>query len=142
MRHLLALTALLFLAPMPAAAQGMPKDIAESFFNRLKAGEYQKAYADIWGESLMKAKPMEVANVINQMEITFKTYGSPEGYEVVSEEMLAPSLHVNTYLVRTPVSPLFFRVQFYRYGQKWSVYRLDFADQMGRLPSATARPPA
>ncbi|PZQ65605.1 MAG: hypothetical protein DI570_01100 [Phenylobacterium zucineum] len=140
MRHLLALLALLLLAPIPAAAQGMPKDIADTFFARLKTGEYQKAYTDIWGESLMKSKPMEVANVINQMEIAFRTYGAPEGYEVVSEEIVAPSLHVNTYLVRTPIGPLFFRVQFYRYAQKWTVYRLDFADMIGRLPPANRAP--
>jgi hypothetical protein len=134
MQRLLALVALLLFAPVPAMAQGAPSEIADSFFATLKSGGYSRAFSDIWGSSLMKTKPLEVSAVINQVGVAFQTYGTPEGHELVEEKVTSPSFRTNTYLVRAPMGPLFFRIQFYRFGSSWKVQRLDFADQLSRLP--------
>ena len=134
MQRLLALLALFLLAPLPALAQGAPNELADAFFGTLKTGNYNRAFSDIWGDTVMKAKPLEVGAVINQVGSAFKTYGTPEGHELVEERIVSPSFRVNTYMVRAPLGPLFFRLQFYRFGSTWKVYRLDFADQLNRLP--------
>jgi hypothetical protein len=136
LRALMVAVVLALAAPAAAQTQtdGQMQRIADGFFTSLKAGEFVKAYQDIWRGTPMDKKQADVEAMITQTGSAFQLYGKMDGWETVSEETVAPSFRRHTYLVRTDVGPLFFRMQFYRRASGWSVYRLDFADQLSRLP--------
>lgn len=136
LRGLILAAALALAAPSIADAEADPQiqRVADGFFGTLKAGQVPKAYQDIWRGTLMERKPADVEAMITQTASALQLYGKVDGWETMSEEVVAPSFRKHTYLVRTEVGPLFFRLQFYRRPTGWIVYRLDFADQVSRLP--------
>ena len=135
----LQLAAALFAVPAVACAQAetAPNGIVDSFFRDLQAGDVTKAYQGVWaGTQMLTNKPADVAMMASQTNSALQLYGKIHGWEPVKEDVVAPSFRVQTHMLRTDLAPLFFRFQFYRKQDKWTVYRVDFADQMSRLPSA------
>lgn len=131
------LAAALFAVPAIAWAQPdpSPDGIVDGFFRGLQAGEVTKAYQGVWaGTQMLANKPADVAMMASQTSSALQLYGRIYGWEPVKEDVVAPSYRVQTHMLRTDLAPLFFRFQFYRKQDKWTVYRLDFADQMSRLP--------
>lgn len=135
LKSLMFAAALLTAAPAVAqTSSATPNTIAEGFFQSLKAGNYAKAYQDIWRGTLMDKKQAEVENVISQTAAAFQYFGKADGYELMSEKTLSPSLMERTFLVRAENGPLFFRLLFYHGPSGWRVTKLDFGDDPSRLP--------
>jgi hypothetical protein len=126
----LPLAALLVVAPAAAVAQpGDPGELAQGFFRTLQSGQVLKAYQDMWRDTLMDKKQAELESAATQTAAAMQIYGKILGWEQVSEATISPSFIRRVYLVKTENAPLFFRLQFYRAGARWVVWRLDFADK-------------
>lgn len=135
MRSLAFLAAALSLAaPSVGWAQSAPNEIAAGFFTTLQTGDFRKAYSDVWRGTVQARKAADFDAIVAQTSSAFQLYGLPSGWEVVDEDEIAPSFRRHTYLVKSQIGPLFFRLQFYRRANEWEVYRIDFADDLARLP--------
>jgi hypothetical protein len=83
----------------------------------------------MWRDTLMDKKQAELESAATQTAAAMQIYGKILGWEQVSEATISPSFIRRVYLVKTENAPLFFRLQFYRAGARWVVWRLDFADK-------------
>ena len=122
--------------PPKPQADPQTRAIADGFFRSLQAGQADKAYRDIWrGTPMMERKPVEVQAVIDQTAAALQLYGRIDRWEPMTDDLTSPSFITLTYLVAADVGPLFFRLQFYKKPAGWTVYRIDFADRVGKLPA-------
>jgi hypothetical protein len=133
-RALVIAAAIVLTGPAHAQDATPPDKIADSFFRYLQTGQFTKAYQDVWRGTPMDKKQADVETITTQTASALQIYGKIDGWEFVSEKVVAPSFQERTYLLRTDRGPLFFRMQFYRRPTGWSVYRIDFADTLPRLP--------
>lgn len=126
-------------AAAKAGAQPQPdpeiERVVDGFFKGLQSGAVRKTYEGMWRGTPMDQKRPELDTIVTQTETALKAYGKIDGWEPMAEKTIAPSLRQHTYLVRAAVGPLFFRLELYRKPVAgWTIYRVDFADQVGRLP--------
>ena len=61
--------------PMTARALDETRPLVDGFFQTLQGGDAAKAYNDLFADTLMAAKAMEVQNLVAQTNFIFQTYG-------------------------------------------------------------------
>lgn len=107
--------------------------LADTFFGKLKGGRYQEAYADAFSSPLMRKRSMEVEQVAGQTEAAFKVYGAPQDWEVMAEQNVSQTFVRRYYIVRTENLPVFFTIEYYSFGGKWSILNIAFQDSFKNI---------
>jgi hypothetical protein len=111
-------------APLPAAAQAK----IDAFLTQLKAGKVKEAYDEAFAGSLMSKKIAEVEQAVAGTENGLRYYGGVRDWQLIERQHPADGFPVAIYLVRLESGPLFFRIQLYDNGVRWTVYNINFTD--------------
>lgn len=137
LRTLFVIAYLVTASPVLAqAAASSPTALADSFFKTLQTGDATKAYDQIFSSALRTQKAAEVQNLSAQTDIALKYYGKISGWELVREKTISPSFVDRVYLVRAANGPIFYRMQFYKADQTWSLVNIYFNDTYDKIPGA------
>src|SRR5438552_532419 len=122
MKHLAIATAVFLTLATSSLAQTaphveIPKGIetqVDAFFAKLKAGNADAAYTNLFDESMVKEKPQAISNLASQNATALRLYGGVIGWEPISRNYTSPYLIKIVYELRLERLPLFYNLTFYR----------------------------
>ena len=122
--------------PMTAASQVETRPLVDDFFNTLQAGDAAKAYNDLFADTLMASKVMEIQNLIAQTNFIFQTYGPIKSWALGRSDCFTPVLCRNIYLVETDNGPVFVILTLFRRSTGWiptTIYVTDVSQNFFEL---------
>lgn len=131
MRRALALLIACVLCGAAAGAEEAPPELAQMcamFFGQLRDGKVAEAYALLLQGSRIATKIEDVAKLEERTRVMIESYGAVRGYDAVSAEPVGKNLCRLTYLTRSDVAPVRWRIVFYRPADRWRVFNLQMDD--------------
>jgi hypothetical protein len=107
------------------------KKRVESFFSKVKVGEYQGAIDYIYsGNPWLSTKADEIQKIKSQFIGLPNLVGPYLGHELLSEESLAGRLVHIDYLVAFERQPIRFAFEYYKAKDDWMIYSFSYADDL------------
>lgn len=130
MKRTLSLVICLLCAAVAGAEEAPPELIqtCSTFFGQLREGKVSEAYTVLLHGSRIAAKLEDVAKLEERTREMLQSYGSIRGYDVAKVEFVGRNLCRLTYLTRSDVAPVRWRIVFYRPADKWRVFNLQMDD--------------
>lgn len=123
--------------PMTAAVQAETRPLVDGFFRTLQSGDATKAYNDLFADTLMASKAMDVQNLVAQTNFIFQTYGPITAWTLARSDCFTPGLCRNIYTVDTDNGPVFVMLTLYRRSSGWmptTIFVTDVAQNFFDLP--------
>jgi hypothetical protein len=130
MKRALALLVACALA-VAAFAEEAPPELAQmcaTFFNQLRESKVSEAYSLLLQGSRIAAKLDDVSKLEERTRGMLQSYGAIRGYDAVNVEYVGKNLCRLTYLTRSDIAPVRWRIVFYRPADKWRVFNLQMDD--------------
>jgi hypothetical protein len=131
MKRALAFLALCACCAALVRAEDAPPELAQmcsTFFNQLRDGKVSEAYSLLLQGSKIAAKLDDVSKLEERTREMLQSYGALRGYEPVNIECVGKNLCRLTYLTRSDVAPVRWRIVFYRPADRWRVFNLQMDD--------------
>ena len=131
MKYLLPILIAGALCAAPLGAAEAPPELAQmcsTFFNQLRDNKVNEAYASLLEGSKIAAKLEDVSKLQDRTTVMIQNYGAVRGYDLVNVEFVGKSLCRMTYLTRSDVAPVRWRIVFYRPADRWRVFNLQIDD--------------
>lgn len=131
MRYALALVMACMSCAVVAAAEEAPPELAQmcsTFFGQLREGKVAEAYTLLLQGSRIAAKLEDVSKLEERTREMLQSYGAVRGYDAVNVEFVGKNLCRLTYLTRSDIAPVRWRIVFYRPADKWRVFNLQMDD--------------
>ena len=123
--------------PMTARALDETRPLVDGFFQTLQGGDAAKAYNDLFADTLMAAKAMEVQNLVAQTNFIFQTYGPITAWSLARSDCFTPGICRNIYVVDTDNGPVFVMLTLYRRSSGWmptTIFVTDLSQNFFDLP--------
>lgn len=114
-----------------ASAEEAPPELAQmcaTFFNQLRESKVSEAYSLLLQGSRIAAKLDDVSKLEERTREMLQSYGAVRGYDAVNVEYVGKNLCRLTYLTRSDIAPVRWRIVFYRPADKWRVFNLQMDD--------------
>ena len=131
MRHLLSILIAGIMCAAVAGAEDAPPELAQmcsAFFGQLRDGRVAEAYSFLLQGSRIAAKLEDVAKLEDRTREMIRSYGDVRGCELLKVECVGANLCRLTYLTRSDIAPVRWRVVFYRPADRWRVFNLQMDD--------------
>lgn len=131
MRRALSLLTVCLLGVIAAGAEEAPPELTQmcaTFFNQLRDGKVSEAYALLLQGSKIAGKIEDVSKLEERTREMLQSYGALRGYEPAKVEFVGQNLCRLTYLSRSDVAPVRWRIVFYRPADRWRVFNLQMDD--------------
>ncbi len=131
MKRLLFPVIVCLLCVATAGAEEAPQELVQTcatFFGQLREGKVAEAYTVLLHGSRIAAKLEDVAKLEERTREMLQSYGSVRGYDAVNVEFVGKNLCRLTYLTRSDIAPVRWRIVFYRPADKWRVFNLQMDD--------------
>lgn len=131
MRYALSLVIACALCATVAGAEEAPLELAQmcsTFFGQLREGKVAEAYTLLLQGSRIAAKLEDVSKLEERTREMLQSYGAVRGYDAVNVEFVGKNLCRLTYLTRSDIAPVRWRIVFYRPADKWRVFNLQMDD--------------
>ena len=131
MRYALSLVIACALCTTVAGAEEAPPELAQmcsTFFGQLREGKVAEAYTLLLQGSRIAAKLEDVSKLEERTREMLQSYGAVRGYDAVNVEFVGKNLCRLTYLTRSDIAPVRWRIVFYRPADKWRVFNLQMDD--------------
>ena len=119
--------------PMSTDSIAEAKPLLDGFFRTLQAGDAAKAYNDLFSNTLMANKALEVQNLVAQTNFVFQTYGSIVGWSLAESDCLTPTLCRVIYQIDTNNGPVILLLTLYRRTSGWMPTTIFVTDQTQTL---------
>ena len=94
----------------------------------LDLSEVGRLLAGLLEGSKIAAKLEDVSKLQDRTTDMIQNYGAVRGYDLVNVEFVGKSLCRMTYLTRSDVAPVRWRIVFYRPADRWRVFNLQIDD--------------
>jgi len=131
MRHALSLLIACVFSAVVAGAEEAPPELTQmcaTFFNQLRDGKVSEAYSLLLQGSKIAAKLEDVSKLEERTREMLQSYGAMRGYDMAKVEFVGNNLCRLTYLTRSDVAPVRWRIVFYRPADRWRVFNLQMDD--------------
>lgn len=131
MKRVLPLVVACWLCAALAGAEEAPPELAQmcsTFFGQLRDGKVGEAYTLLLQGSKIASKLEDVAKLEERTRVMLESYGAVRGYDAVNVEFVGKNLCRLTYLTRSDVAPVRWRIVFYRPADRWRVFNLQMDD--------------
>lgn len=119
--------------PMSAEAVAEIRPLVDGFFGTLQGGDTAKAYADLFADTLMAAKALEVQNLVAQTSFIFQTYGPIIDWTLARSDCFTPTLCRAAYQVNTANGPVIVLLTLYRRQAGWIPAHILIGDSTQNL---------
>ncbi len=130
---LLLIAIILCLSVNPSWAKE-PKEIAQEFFGKIKAGKIDEAYDGLFeGSGIPELKPQAFDMLKRQTASSLPIHGTIINYELIYEEFFGTSLVRLVYLLKHEKVPTIWQFYFYKPDDKWFLNQVLFNDQFQLL---------
>ncbi|MBI5685907.1 MAG: hypothetical protein HZC54_12615 [Verrucomicrobia bacterium] len=119
------------LCAVAVGAEDAPPELAQmcsTFFGQLREGKVGEAYALLLQGSRIASKLEDVAKLEERTRAMLDSYGAVRGYDAVGAEYVGKNLCRLTYLTRSDIAPVRWRIVFYRPADRWRVFNLQMDD--------------
>ena len=119
------------LCAVPLRAAEPPPELTQmcsTFFNHLRDDKVSEAYVQLLQGSKIAAKLEDVSRLQDRTSEMIQSYGTVLGYDLVNAEFVGRNLCRMTYLTRSDVAPVRWRIVFYRSSDHWRVFNLQIDD--------------
>ena len=118
----------------PGLADPSPTEILDGYFDGMVAGKVAVAFDTLMTHSKVdEMKPREIGLAKGQIQQALALYGSPNGYEQISNTRYGTFLHHYVYLSRHKDTPLIWNFYFYDGDGTWQLLLFNFNDQVQQL---------
>lgn len=107
--------------------------LTNDFFGQVKAGRYEEAYKSAFSSPLMRKREADLESAAASTEKMFKTYGEIFDWEPVSEELVSRNFVRRLYMIRTSNAPVFFVIEYYFVGNRWTILKVVFNDNYSEI---------
>ena len=105
--------------PMSADAIAGVRPLVDTFFTTLKSGDASKAYTDLFADTLVSGKVLELQNLVAQSNFLFQTYGEIQAWTLARSDCFSPNFCRAIYQVDTHNGPIFLILTLYRRDTGW-----------------------
>jgi hypothetical protein len=106
-----------------------PSDLPEQFMKQVVAGKGSAAVDQYFATNpLIKGKEQQVLFIKTQIESVSKVFGKPLGYELVTQETIAPSLRRFVYISKHEYHALTWEFFIYKPRESWIASNMNFDD--------------
>ncbi|WP_296170921.1 hypothetical protein [uncultured Brevundimonas sp.] len=119
--------------PMSAQAIAETQPLIDGFFRTLQAGDASKAYTELFANTLMAAKALEIQNLVAQTNFIFQTYGAIKGWSLAESDCITPTLCRTIYQIDTDNGPVILSLTLYRRSSGWMPTTIFVTDQTQSL---------
>ena len=111
-----------------------PSDLPERFMQEYVAGRAEQAVDGYFKTNpLVQQKAQQLQYLKTQLASISQIFGRPSGYELVSQETLAPSLRRFVYITKHPYHAVTWEFYVYRPAKDWIGSNMRFDDSYGLL---------
>ena len=121
------------ISPMSPEAIAESKPLVDGFFRTLQAGDTAKAYGDLFANTMMASKALEVQNLVAQTNFIFQTYGAIRSWTLAKTDCITPTLCRAVYQVDTNNGPVIILLTLYRRETGWMPTTIFVTDQTQTL---------
>ncbi len=131
MKYLPSLALACVLCTVVAGAEEAPPELTQmcaTFFGQLRESKVGEAYSLLLQGSRIAAKLEDVSKLEDRTREMLQSYGAVRGYDVVNVEHAGKNLCRLTYLTRSDIAPVRWRIVFYRPADKWRVFNMQMDD--------------
>lgn len=131
MKYALSLVIACMLCGAVAGSEEAPPELAQmcsTFFSQLRDGKVAEAYSFLLQGSKIASKLEDVSKLEERTRTMIESYGAVRGYDAVNVEYVGKNLCRLTYVTRSDIAPVRWRIVFYRPADRWRVFNLQMDD--------------
>jgi len=133
--YILAFLLFLLASSSIALAEG-PSDLPEQFMKQVVAGKVAEAVDQYFSTNqLVAQKTQQVQYVKTQIDALFQMLGKPFAYELVTEDILAPSLRRYVYISKHDYHAITWEFFIYKPKDAWIASNMNFNDNFATAGS-------
>ncbi len=104
---------------------------SDRFFKTLAANDYEKAYADLFSNSvLINSNATQVENLIRQTKVASELYGGISKCNLAKQKTMAELVHSQVYICQHEHSLTRWDIIYGETSNGWSLLNISFNDQI------------